>query len=104
MSETKFTEWINFINEEASAFEYNTPRPKFNVLLDLQAGGVINVLRSHFDLYAALEAVEWVEDYQDDWEINNKLIFCPFCSNLKGDGHKPDCQLNVALKRARGEK
>lgn len=50
------------------------------------------------DLYAALSAVEWVEEKEDSgW------FFCPRCLKYKQFGHTQNCPLNAALKKARGE-
>lgn len=47
------------------------------------------------DLYAALEAVEWIERDPDFHGI------CPSCHNSANRGHEPDCQIRLALKKAR---
>lgn len=50
------------------------------------------------ELYAALSAVEWVEEVEDGgW------FFCPKCLKYKQFGHTKNCPLNAALKKARGE-
>jgi len=57
------------------------------------------------DLLKALESVEWAGEY-------NGWACCPWCGGLEEGqmardyfvGHKPDCQLNQALKKARGNK
>jgi hypothetical protein len=41
-------------------------------------------------LYAALEAVEWL----DTGEVSP---WCPFCENIEWIGHKPDCKRQEAL-------
>lgn len=42
-------------------------------------------------LRAALEAVEWIYDY----DIHQEL--CPWCGSQQEKGHKPDCQRQAAL-------
>jgi hypothetical protein len=51
------------------------------------------------DMYAALKAVEWKEVYIS---INEAYNECPCCGNNQVNGHKPDCQLASALKKAEG--
>jgi hypothetical protein len=47
------------------------------------------------DLLEALEAVEWGSDGAQ---------WCSSCFNHEWDGHGANCQLNQAIKKARGEK
>ena len=49
-------------------------------------------------LLAALEVVEWVNAPDALGQL-----FCPWCGNYHGDGHRQDCARQVALARARGE-
>ncbi len=51
------------------------------------------------DLLSALEAVEWNEERSATGTFE---MFCPCCGWKKEEGHDPHCQLNQALKKARG--
>jgi hypothetical protein len=65
------------------------------------------------DLYRALAAIEWVEVTVAAYDGNHDRTLCPSCqecppyTNWKGEpaggGHKPDCALDAALRKARGE-
>lgn len=57
----------------------------------------VDLMEAAPDLYAALSAVEWVED------VNIAVRFCPGCKKYEALGHFPRCNLNAALKKARGE-
>lgn len=52
------------------------------------------------DLYEALKAMEW-KGGENEYRIKT----CPCCKmpKLNFPEHKADCQLNAALKKARGE-
>lgn len=47
------------------------------------------------DMLAALEEVEW----ENDGYCN---MYCPCCDNYQTHGHKEECKLGNALKKARG--
>ena len=55
-----------------------------------------DVIAAAYDLYAALESVEWELDHHEEY-------VCPWCGGYEnGEGHKPDCRRQLALKKARG--
>jgi len=45
-------------------------------------------------LRAALEQVEWVDGWDKE---GHPVTYCPWCNNVKGFGHKPDCVRQAAL-------
>ncbi len=55
---------------------------------------IVRAVNSHDDLVAALEAVEWSRDAI--------LDICPDCGWFAMDGHADYCQLDAALKMAKG--
>lgn len=46
-------------------------------------------------LRAALVAVEWTS-WPDEW-TDPRNEFCPWCKNYNANGHRPDCQRQLAL-------
>lgn len=53
------------------------------------------------DLLAALEGAEWVRHtYESRTEDFFEWCECPGCEAEQKDGHKPDCQLAAAIKKA----
>ena len=51
-------------------------------------------------LYAALKAVEWRGSKRVGPDVDE---CCPTCEAYPEHGHAADCQLNAALRKARGE-
>ncbi len=60
----------------------------------------ISLAASAPELYRVLKSIEW-GGMDPEW-----AEMCPVCERQEhpyGPGHKPDCKLDAALKRARGE-
>jgi len=51
------------------------------------------------ELVAALEVVEWAVQPNVRWPPGEAV--CSVCWQRKQDGHKPDCQLSIALAKAK---
>ena len=52
-----------------------------------------HLISAAHELLGVIERVEWV--YSG--------FICTICGRMRVDGHAPDCKLNAALKKARGE-
>jgi len=63
-----------------------------------ECAGVATLFRASPVLYEALKSVEW------NMEDPHGKAVCPCCFQRKGNGHDSDCELNNALRAARGEK
>ena len=51
------------------------------------------------ELYAALKAVEWIQDGESG---TGEFSVCAWCGNWKADGHTKDCQREKVLNKAEG--
>jgi len=60
---------------------------------------VVRAVNAYDELVAALEVVEWAVQPNVRWPPGEAV--CSVCWQRKQDGHKPDCQLSLALAKAK---